>query len=77
MYVSYLELVLKPTGVSQWVLLVQLLYGLTEIPGSDLSISIRHCLQYSIMDEDVLLLYWLCVYKEISYIRSYSEHVKV
>ena len=54
--VSCLELALKSSGVGLRVSPTQFLNSSAEVTGRDLSVPARHCLQNSIIDEDVLLL---------------------
>ena len=53
---THLELFLKSSGVSEQMLLTELLDGSSEVTGIDLSHSTHQLLQDGIMDEDVLSL---------------------
>ena len=59
----YLELVLKSGQSSLSISLAQILNGPSKVTGRDLSVSTGDRLQYSIIEEDVLLLWeYRCLY---------------
>ena len=60
-----LKLVLISSEVSCRISFAQTLNGSAEVAGLDLSVSTGHCLQYSIIDEDVLIL-WTITHADIS-----------
>ena len=51
-----IELFLKSSGVGQYVLLTQLLYGTLEVNWIDLSLATHQLLQNGIVYEDILSL---------------------